>query len=257
MRVTFSALAAFAVAISGCTTSDLGPGLPQVMASVPAPRPSDLPAPGTAADAASTATADPSSADGETARGDRVAHAHLDRMISRYATAYRVPERLVRRVVARESHYNPSALHAGNYGLMQIRYRTARVMGYRGAPKGLLDAGTNLKYAVKYLAGAYRVAGRNEIRAVRLYARGYYYDAKRLGLLIATGLKPASASAAETVAAAPVEAAAALASAAASRPSDPFEASVPAIAPAPPATAVGFAGSTPASAPVPTLRPTF
>jgi soluble lytic murein transglycosylase-like protein len=55
-------------------------------------------------------------------------------------------------------------------------------MGYRGAVEGLLDADTNMTYAVKYLAGAYRVAGGNHDRAVRYYAAGYYYAAKRQGL---------------------------------------------------------------------------
>ena len=66
---------------------------------------------------------------------------------------------------------------------MQIRYATARGMGYRGAVSGLLDANTNLTYAVPYLANAYRVAGGNPDRAVALYAGGYYYEAKRKGLL--------------------------------------------------------------------------
>ena len=40
-----------------------------------------------------------------------------------------------------------------------------------------------MTYAVKYLANAYRVAGGNESRAVALYAGGYYYAAKRKGML--------------------------------------------------------------------------
>lgn len=59
-------------------------------------------------------------------------------------------------------------------------------MGKRADPKaspGLFDAETNLKYAVKYLRGAWLVADSNRDNAVRLYARGYYYDAKRKGML--------------------------------------------------------------------------
>ncbi len=115
----------------------------------------------------------------------------LDRMIARYAAHYDVPLSLVRRVVQRESRFNPGAYNAGNWGLMQIRYDTARTMGYRGEPKGLLDAETNLRYAVKYLRGAYLVADGDHDRAVRFYASGYYYDAKRKGLLVETGLRPA------------------------------------------------------------------
>jgi soluble lytic murein transglycosylase-like protein len=107
----------------------------------------------------------------------------LQALIKKYADLYGVPEALVHRVVKRESTYNPSAYHSGNYGLMQIRYNTAKSLGYTGSPSGLFDAETNLKYAVKYLRGAFMVAENNHDNAVRLYARGYYYDAKRKGML--------------------------------------------------------------------------
>ena len=58
-----------------------------------------------------------------------------------------------------------------------------RAMGYTGPASGLLDANTNLAYAVPYLANAYKVAGGNPDRAVSLYSGGYYYAAKRKGLL--------------------------------------------------------------------------
>lgn len=115
----------------------------------------------------------------------------LDELIQKYAATYEVPERLVRRVVHRESRFNPAARNGPYWGLMQISHPTARGMGYRGAASGLLDAETNLKYAVKYLSGAYKVAEGNESQAVKFYARGYYYDAKRKGLLEETGLRPA------------------------------------------------------------------
>jgi len=92
-------------------------------------------------------------------------------------------------VVRRESTYNPRARNGPYYGLMQISYATAKTMGYRGEPAGLLDAETNLKYAVKYLRGAYMVGQNSHDQAVRFYSRGYYYDAKRMGLLEETGLR--------------------------------------------------------------------
>ncbi|WEX11206.1 lytic transglycosylase domain-containing protein [Chelativorans sp. AA-79] len=113
----------------------------------------------------------------------------LDALIARYAAHYEIPERLVRRVVKRESNFDPSARNRIYWGLMQIRHDTAQTMGYRGPASGLLDAETNLKYAVKYLRGAYITAGGNEDRAVRFYASGYYYDAKAKGLLRETGLR--------------------------------------------------------------------
>ena len=113
----------------------------------------------------------------------------VDGLIDKYAMIYDVPASLIHRVVKRESGYNPGARNGPYYGLMQIRNDTARSMGYRGNASGLLDAETNLKYAVKYLRGAYVVAGYNSDGAVRYYARGYYYDAKRLGLLEEAGLR--------------------------------------------------------------------
>lgn len=113
----------------------------------------------------------------------------LNALIARYARHYEVPESLVRRVVKRESNFRPEARNGPYWGLMQILPATARTMGFDGPPSALLDAETNLKYAVKYLRGAYLVAGGDHDRSVRLYARGYYYDAKRKGLLEETGLR--------------------------------------------------------------------
>jgi soluble lytic murein transglycosylase-like protein len=94
-------------------------------------------------------------------------------MVAQYAAANGVPASLVHRVIMRESRYNERAVSAGNYGLMQIRLGTARAMGYRGSASGLLDPVTNLTYAVRYLAGAYRAARGNEARAISLYTSGY------------------------------------------------------------------------------------
>lgn len=112
----------------------------------------------------------------ETAPVARAARDHgaLDAMIARHAAANGLPVELVHRVVKRESGYNARASHAGNIGLMQIRYATARGVGYAGPASGLLDAETNLTYAVRYLAGAYRAAGGNAGRAVAYYASGYH-----------------------------------------------------------------------------------
>jgi soluble lytic murein transglycosylase-like protein len=62
-------------------------------------------------------------------------------------------------------------------------------MGYRGDPSGLLDAETNLKYAGKYLRGAWLVSRGDYDRAHMWYRKGYYYEAKRMGLLEETGLR--------------------------------------------------------------------
>jgi len=115
--------------------------------------------------------------------------ADLRQLINRYADTYDVPRSLVHRVVQRESGYNPAARNGPYYGLMQIHPRTAGTMGHRGLPDTLLDAETNLKYAVKYLRGAWMVSDGDADAAVGWYARGYYFEAKRLGLLEETGLR--------------------------------------------------------------------
>lgn len=118
----------------------------------------------------------------------RSSGAPVDALIAKYARHYELPEAFVRRVVKRESNFNPKAYNRGHWGLMQIKHQTARGMGYRGSAEGLFDAETNLIYSVKYLRGAYLVAGGDERQADRLYQSGYYYHAKRAGLLDETGL---------------------------------------------------------------------
>ena len=97
----------------------------------------------------------------------------LQGMAEQAASANGIPVSLVERVIRRESGGSSRAVSRSNYGVMQIRLGTARAMGYGGSAEGLLDPATNMIYAVRYLAGAYRAAGGNESRAVALYARGY------------------------------------------------------------------------------------
>ena len=110
-------------------------------------------------------------------------------LVKKYADIHDIPESLLHRVIQRESGYNAGARNGPYYGLMQILPQTAQTMGYRGDPGGLLDAETNLIYAGKYLRGAWLVSGGSEDRAVMWYAKGYYYEAKRQGLLEETGLR--------------------------------------------------------------------
>jgi soluble lytic murein transglycosylase-like protein len=113
----------------------------------------------------------------------------LRALINQAAADNQVPASLIHRVIKRESGYNPAARNGPYYGLMQILPQTAGTMGYDGPASGLLDAETNLKYAVRYLRGAWLVADGSEDRAVMWYAKGYYYEAKRRGLLEETGLR--------------------------------------------------------------------
>ncbi|SIQ27470.1 Soluble lytic murein transglycosylase [Bosea sp. TND4EK4] len=94
-------------------------------------------------------------------------------IVARHAAANGVPFSLADAIIRVESRYNPRAAHAGNYGLMQIRHQTARGMGYSGGAGGLLDAETNARYGMKYLAEAYRMAGGDTCRTVMKYQSGH------------------------------------------------------------------------------------
>lgn len=109
-------------------------------------------------------------------------------LIVKYAAVHDIPESLLHRVIQRESDYRASARNGPYYGLMQILPQTARTMGFQGQPSDLLDAETNLKYAGRYLRGAWLLSNGDEATAVGWYARGYYYEARDRCMLIATGL---------------------------------------------------------------------
>jgi len=109
--------------------------------------------------------------------------------INHWADHYEIPRSLVHRLAIRESTHNPAARNGPYYGLLQILPQTARTMGFRGQPHDLLDADTNLEFAGKYLRGAWLLSDGDEATAIGWYARGYYYEAKKRGMLVETGLK--------------------------------------------------------------------
>jgi transglycosylase-like protein with SLT domain len=123
-------------------------------------------------------------------------HSQYDALIATHAAANNVPEALVHRVIQRESRYQPNLVgRCGCIGLMQIKLATARGLGYTGDAAGLRDPETNLTYGVKYLAGAWRAANSDHARAMRFYASGYYYVARRQRLERLNRPGPALASA--------------------------------------------------------------
>ena len=112
----------------------------------------------------------------------------MDRLVDKYGKIYDIPASLIHRVIQRESDYNALARNGPYYGLMQILPQTAQTMGFSGPASDLLDAETNLKYAGKYLRGAWLLSYGSQDKAVSWYARGYYYEAKRRKMLKETGL---------------------------------------------------------------------
>jgi soluble lytic murein transglycosylase-like protein len=113
----------------------------------------------------------------------------LRRKINYWSDHYEVPRSLVHRLAVRESTHRPTAVNRPYYGLLQILPATARSMGFKGKPQDLLDPDTNLEFSVKYLRGAWLLADGSEDTAVKHYSRGYYYEAKRRGMLKETGLR--------------------------------------------------------------------
>lgn len=101
------------------------------------------------------------------------------KLISKYAKAHGVPERLAHAVVSVESNYRADARGAaGEVGLMQIKPATARMMGYRGSTKGLYNPETNIKYGMKYLAKAHQLGGGTTCGTILKYNAGH--GAKRM-----------------------------------------------------------------------------
>lgn len=110
--------------------------------------------------------------------------------INNWADHYDLPRELVHKLAIRESTHRPWALNRPYYGLLQILPATARSMGYQGDAQGLLDADTNLEFAGKYLRGAWLLSDGDQQRAIFLYAKGFYPEAKARGMLVETGLRP-------------------------------------------------------------------
>jgi soluble lytic murein transglycosylase-like protein len=97
---------------------------------------------------------------------------NLRARVAQHAASEGVPASVANAVVMLESRYRPHIVHSGNYGLMQIRYGTARSLGYRGSPAGLLNADTNLQYGMKYLARGWRASGGDLCRTIAHYQTG-------------------------------------------------------------------------------------
>lgn len=79
----------------------------------------------------------------------------LKALASDVARKQGVPEAVAFALVKRESNWNPRAIgKAGEVGLVQIKYQTARALGFRGTRQQLFDPLTNLTYGFKYAAMA-------------------------------------------------------------------------------------------------------
>ncbi|WJH40305.1 transglycosylase SLT domain-containing protein [Aliirhizobium terrae] len=112
---------------------------------------------------------------------DRLAirRSHYEALIQKYANEYDVPTELALAVVQIESSFRPTVKgSAGEIGLMQIKPATAKLMGYDGKATGLYDPETNIRFGMKYLAGANDLGDGKICRTILKYNAGH--GAKRM-----------------------------------------------------------------------------
>src|SRR5215203_4499751 len=85
-----------------------------------------------------------------------------------------LPAALADAVAQVESRYSPNAVGSlGEVGLMQIRPRTAALLGYKGEAAGLAEPETNVRLGVAYLARAWQLANGDVCRALMKYRAGW------------------------------------------------------------------------------------
>jgi soluble lytic murein transglycosylase-like protein len=100
-------------------------------------------------------------------------------VIARYAAIEGIPVALAHAVIRIESNYRPNARgRAGEIGLMQIKLKTARGMGYTGSAEGLYNVETNVKWGMKYLGRAHDLGGGDTCATILRYNAGH--SAKRM-----------------------------------------------------------------------------
>jgi soluble lytic murein transglycosylase-like protein len=133
--------------------------------------------------AAHAPAAEPSAAEEDKAsalakRGARLAStpaatAAVKSLILQYADENGVPFTLADAVVRIESRYDAKARNGVNVGLTQINVQTAQSLGYSGPATGLFDPETNLRYGLRYLAQAYKLAGGDTCGTILRYQAGH------------------------------------------------------------------------------------
>ena len=96
----------------------------------------------------------------------------LVQLVAEKAQTHNVPPSLAQAVVKVESNYDPRAYSQGNFGLGQIRCGTARMLGFNGNCKQLLDPHTNLDYSMRYLSDKLRLAEGDWCKAATMYNNG-------------------------------------------------------------------------------------
>jgi hypothetical protein len=95
-------------------------------------------------------------------------------MVQAEAREHGLPVEIADAVMRVESSYNPDVIGGvGERGLMQVLPSTARMLGFRGTLDELADPAVNIGLGVRYLAGAWRLAGGDLCRTLMKYRAGH------------------------------------------------------------------------------------
>ncbi len=95
-------------------------------------------------------------------------------IITSYASSYGVPVALAHAVVRVESNFRADMTgRAGEVGLMQIKYSTAQGLGYTGSRQALYNPDTNIRWGMKYLAGAHKLGNGTTCGTILRYNAGH------------------------------------------------------------------------------------
>jgi len=109
-------------------------------------------------------------------RGVGLSHATsgYHELIARESAMAGLPSEIAEAVMTVESGGNAQAIGSvGEIGLMQVLPATARMLGFSGSLRELAVPEVNVHYGVMYLAGAWRLAGRDLCTAVMKYRAGH------------------------------------------------------------------------------------
>lgn len=97
--------------------------------------------------------------------------------IQQEAERQNMPAALAEAVAYVESAWEPQAVGSvGEFGLMQVRLPTARMLGFSGQPAELFRPEVNIRYGVLYLAQAWRLTNGDLCRTLTKYRAGHGED---------------------------------------------------------------------------------
>lgn len=102
-------------------------------------------------------------------------------MLASATVQFELPRGLLVAVCYVESHHKTNAVHKddGNspsIGLCQVKLSTARMLGYKGSEKGLINPATNVHFAAKYLAYQFFRYKGDIVKAIASYNSGTYKE---------------------------------------------------------------------------------